>query len=156
MKKQIIIAFGFLVSSYSFAQKRSITELKSFKDSKRIEEVKIDFFTNISNFTITALSTSKDLRNIEKTAAQFGIELKIREVIKSNKIFEIYFDIKNGNETFIEHFQNGSIPLNKIDIEFFKNGNPDANAEDRKAKLIIKKDRNNKENGNVERLLFSQ
>lgn len=156
MKKYVFVLFGVLVCSSSFAQKKTIKELKSYKNSKPKEEVVVDFFTNTANFTIYALSTDKELRQVEKTAAQFGIELKIREVIKSNKIHEIYFDIKNGEDTFIEHFENGNIALNKIDIEFYKNGNPNASPEEQKAKLIIKKDRNKKENGNVERILFSQ
>lgn len=156
MKKYVFVLFGILICSSSFAQKKSIKELKSYKDSKTKEEVVIDFFINTANFTIYALSTDKELRNVEKTAAQFGIDLKIREVIKSNKIHEVFFEIKNGNETFVEHFQNGNIALNKIDIEFYKNGNPNISAEEQKAKIIVKKDRNKKENGNVERVLFSQ
>ena len=156
MKKYVFVLFGVLLYSSSFAQKKTIKELKSYKGSKPKEEVVVDFFINTSNFTIYALSTDKELRDVEKTAAQFGIDLKIREVIKSNKIHEVFFEIKNGNETFVEHFQNGNIALNKIDIEFYKNGNPSVSAEEQKAKLIIKKDRNKKENGNVERVLFSQ
>lgn len=156
MKKYVFIVFGVLICSSSFAQKKTIKELKSYKDSKPKQEVIVDFFINTSNFTIYALSTDKELRDIEKTAAQFGIDLKLREIIKNNKIHEVFFEIKNGDETFVEHFQNGTIALNKIDIEFYKNGNPEISEEERKAKIIIKKDRNKKENGNVERVLFSQ
>lgn len=156
MKKYTFVVLGVLICSSSLAQKKTIKELKSYKDSKPKQEVIVDFFINTSNFTIYALSTDKELRDVETTAAQFGIDLKIREIIKNNKIHEVFFEIKNGNETFAEHFQNGPIALNKIDIEFYKNANPELSEEERKAKIIIKKDRNKKENGNVERVLFSQ
>lgn len=156
MKKYVFVVFGILIWSSSFAQKKTIKELKSYKDSKPKEELIVDFFINVSTFTIYALSTDKELRDLEKTAAQFGFDLKVREIIKSNKIHEVFFEIKNGDETFVEHFQNGNIALNKIDIEFYKNANPELREEERKSRIIIKKDRNKKENGNVERVLFSQ
>lgn len=155
MKNYKIILILFLLASNMYAQKR-VGQLKAVQESKSEDEFGKLFFTNITNVTISAISSSQDLRKIEQTALQYGIDLKLKEYIKSNKIYELTLEIKNGNETISETFSGGNIPLNKIDIELYKNGNPEASPTEIKTSLTIKKDRNNRKNGNEPRVLFSQ
>lgn len=155
MKSQNYLLFIILMGLNSFAQK-NIEQLKSIQESKSVTEFEKLFFTNTSNFTISAISNNSELRKIEETALLYGIDLKIKELIKSNKIYKVTFEIKTEKDTLVETFSNGIIPLNKIEIEFYKNGNPEANENDKKAKLTILKDRNHTKNGNIPRLLFPQ
>ena len=153
MKKNCYIILIFLVGNNLFAQ-RNVEQLKTIQESKSEMEFQEYFFTNTANFSISAITDYKELRKIEETALKFGIDLKIKEYVKSNKIYELTLEIKNGEETIVETFQNDKIPLNKIDIEFYKNGNPEASSTERKTSITIKKDKNNKKNGNEPRVIF--
>lgn len=154
MKKILFFVLGSLLTQFSYAQ-RTVKELEAVAKSVGEEEFTLNFFNNTSNFTIYSLSENSTLREIEKTALLYGIDLKIKEYIKSNKLYSVTFEIKNGNDTIIETFQNGVIPLNRIEIEFHKNGNPEISEAERKATLTIKRDRNNTKNGNQPRVIFS-
>lgn len=155
MKNYILTFLFFILSVSTFAQK-TVKELKSIKESKTESEFYDSFFINTNKFTISAISDQIVLQKIEDTAKLYGIDLKIKPIIRSNKIYELTFEIKKGNDTNIENFKNGIMPLNKIEIEFYKNSNPEINESERKTTFTIKKDRNNIQNGNEARVLFSE
>ena len=83
MKKILFFVLGSLSTQFSYAQ-RTVKELEAVEKSVGEENFTLNFFNNTSNFTIYSLSENSTLREIEKTALLYGIDLKIKEYIKSN------------------------------------------------------------------------